>query len=159
MVPITAFEGGGVWVEHEGGQNFRWHQGALVAGRTHSFQDGPLYLQARTLLHETLPWEGDRAIFAAYMPANLDSLKPTDAAFLQSLGFHWQSDRPPVDEGHVGFSSLPSSLPVSQEPALGFGSSGSPVDLVPRFSAPASIQVLVLLLTPARVLTLRVVPV
>eukprot|EP00439_Symbiodinium_sp_Y106_P035156 s6312_g4.t1 len=123
VVPITAFEGGGVWVEHEGGQDFRWH-------RTHSFQDGPLYLQARTLLHETLPWEGDRAIIAAYMPANLDSLRPTDAAFLQSLGFHWQSDRPPVDEGHVGFSSLPSSLPV-----------------------------LVLLLTPARVLTLRVVPV
>ena len=127
VVPITAFEGGGVWVEHEGGQDFRWHQGALVAGRTHSFQDGPLYLQARTLLHETLPWEGDRAIIAAYMPANLDSLKPTDAAFLRSLGFHWQSDRPPVDEGHVGLSSLPSSLPVSQGPALGFSSSGPPV--------------------------------
>ena len=46
VVPITAFEGGGVWVEHEGGQDFRWHQGVLVAGRTHSFQDGPLYLLA-----------------------------------------------------------------------------------------------------------------
>ncbi|CAE7040163.1 unnamed protein product, partial [Symbiodinium sp. CCMP2592] len=62
LVPITAFEGDGVWIEDAASHEFRWHQGTLVAGTAHSFADGPIYLRARDLLHETMPWTGDRAI-------------------------------------------------------------------------------------------------
>ena len=44
LIPITSFEGGGVWIQDTTGQDFRWHQGSLVAGRPHSFADGPIYL-------------------------------------------------------------------------------------------------------------------
>ena len=117
LLPITAFEGGGVWIQDETGQDFRWHQGTLVAGHPHSFTDGPIYLPARDRLHETLPWSGDRAIVAAYTPAGLDALSAADVQFLESLGFCWQSATPPL-EGGPGLPSLP-------EPELSLGSSSS----------------------------------
>ena len=99
LIPITSFEGGGVWIQDTTGQDFRWHQGSLVAGHPHSFADGPIYLPARDRLHETLPWSGDRAIVAAYTPAGLDTLSAADVQFLESLGFCWQPATPPLEGG------------------------------------------------------------
>ena len=99
LIPITSFEGGGVWIQDAAGQDFRWHQGSLVAGHLHSFADGPIYLPARDRLRETLPWSGDRAIVAAYTPAGLDALSAADVQFLESLGFCWQPAPPPLGGG------------------------------------------------------------
>ena len=118
LVPITSFGGGGVWIQDAAGQDFRWHQGSLVAGHPHSFADGPIYLPARDRLHETLPWSGDRAIVAAYTPAGLDALSAADVQFLESLGFCWQPAPPPLGGG-PGLPSLP-------EPEPSLGSSSSP---------------------------------
>ena len=87
VVGISDFTDGGVWIQDPQGTIFRDYQGSLIPGRIHSLQSGPVYLDARSFLHATQPWSGDRLIAIAHTPQQMHLLSLDDSAFLQSLGF------------------------------------------------------------------------
>ena len=87
VVRISDFAEGGLWIQDPKGTVFREYQGSWVPGQVHSLQSGPVYLDARSFLHATEPWDGDRLIAIAYTPQQMHLLSLDDSAFLQSLGF------------------------------------------------------------------------
>ena len=48
--------------------------------------DGPVELPSHCL-HCVLPWTGTRCVLVAFVPASLESLKPTDKNFMSTMGF------------------------------------------------------------------------
>ena len=87
VVRISDFAEGGLWIQDPKGTVFREYHGSWVPGQVHSLQSGPVYLDARSFLHATESWAGDRLIAIAYTPQQMHLLSLDDSAFLQSLGF------------------------------------------------------------------------
>ena len=113
VAPITAFTGGGIWIEDPNATTLVPIQGKEVAGKVHELNEGPVIIPAKTKLHCTMPWVGDRLVLVAYgaTPSNL--VKPSDHLLLKQLHMHL-----PIQ---TGTSAPPlACVPVTTGPMLSF---------------------------------------
>ena len=101
VIPLSTFEGGGVWVEDSSASAVREVHGRPMRGRVADFSLGHLLVPASTSYHQTEPWTGRRVVLIGYCLANEFSTQ--DAATLDSLGFPLLRD--------VGEAALPSPTP------------------------------------------------
>ena len=101
VIPLSVFEGGGVWIEDSSASEAREVHGCPVRGRVADFSLGHILVPASTRYHQTEPWTGRRVVLIGYCLANEFSTQ--DAATLDSLGFPLPRD--------VGEAALPSPTP------------------------------------------------
>ena len=85
IIPITDFEGGGLWIEGHG-TSVRFINDAPVTGCEHSVFPH-LTVPAYAKQHCTLPWKGTRLVAVAFSVDRLSSLNPRDKDVVHSLGF------------------------------------------------------------------------
>ena len=109
VVGISDFTEGGVWIQDSQGTIFR----------DYSLQSGPVYLDARSFLHATQPWSGDRLIAIAYTPQQMHLLSLHDSAFLQSLGFPVLDSFPSGGETTAESGDKFSKGPALHSPSIG----------------------------------------
>ena len=88
VAPFTAFTGGGIWIEDPNATTLVPIQGKEVAGKVHELNERPVIIPAKTKLHCTMPWVGDRLVLVAYgaTPSNL--VKPSDHLHLKRRRLH-----------------------------------------------------------------------
>ena len=91
VIPVTKFEGGGVWVEgvdsnEEDQVEKEVPKKGCVKGKVFSFKDGNPISFRPNLWHEVQPWKGDRVVVLLYTP-RASKLAPGDLQELESLGF------------------------------------------------------------------------
>ena len=85
LIPISDFEGGGIWLEGPG-SDVQILNGTPLTGQNlpvHPCLQFPAYDKH----HCTLPWKGARLVLVAYSVDRLWSLNPRDREVAQSLGF------------------------------------------------------------------------
>ena len=107
VIPLSSFEGGGVWIEDGSHSDVREVHGCPVRGRVADFSLGHILVPASTCYHQTEPWTGRRVVLIGYCLAN--EFSPRDAATLDSLGFPL-----PRDVGEAVLTS-PTSSPAGPE--------------------------------------------
>ncbi|OLP98027.1 Retrovirus-related Pol polyprotein from transposon TNT 1-94 [Symbiodinium microadriaticum] len=91
VIPVTKFEGGGVWVENtdapdENKVMKEVPQKGNVAGDVLSFEDGNPVSFHPNRWHEVQPWKGDRVVILLYTP-RASKLTSEDLQGLEDLGF------------------------------------------------------------------------
>ena len=97
LIPISDFEGGGIWLEGPG-SDVQLLNGTPLTGQNlsvHPFIQFPAYSKH----HCALPWTGTRLVLVAYSVARLCSLNPRDREVVQSTGF-------PLPEQSICFKPL-----------------------------------------------------
>ena len=82
VIPLSAFEGGGVWVGDSSASEVREVHGCPMRGRVADFSLGHILVPASTCYHQTEPWTGRRVVLIGYCLANEFSTQ--DAATLDS---------------------------------------------------------------------------
>ena len=85
VIPLTSFEGGGIWIENQSGATQRVVQGKPLSGNVCDFSLGHVLVPARTCYHQTEPWSGRRVVLVGYCLDNKFSVQ--DAEHLRALGF------------------------------------------------------------------------
>ena len=70
VIPLSQFEGGGVWVEDSSASEVREVHGCPVRGRVADFSLGHILVPASTSYHQTEPWKGRRVVLIGYCLAN-----------------------------------------------------------------------------------------
>ncbi|CAE7216076.1 Cfap91 [Symbiodinium sp. CCMP2592] len=126
LAALTEFQGGGVWIQEEGGGESREvSPGRWVDGKVHELHPGePLFFNPRAW-HETQDYSGDRIVIMTYTP-RLSKLTPEGRRDLEDLGFRvpdWNFSRPaprlqPLimkQEYIIDRDGSLESFPVSQE--------------------------------------------
>ena len=88
LVALTnSFIGGELWLEHDRGTSAMTIKGKMKLGMKVDLTN-PFAFSAKTVLHATVPWVGDRWILAAYSISNVAAnLGPETTWGLISLGF------------------------------------------------------------------------
>ena len=107
VIPLTSFEGGGIWIEDQSGATTRIVHGKPLSGNVCDFSLGHVLVPARTCYHQTEPWSGRRVVLVGYCLDNKFSAQ--DAEHLRSLGFPLPQE---VGQAVVACSSPPEA-PVS----------------------------------------------
>ena len=85
VIPLTSFEGGGIWIEDQSGATQRIVHGKPLSGNVCDFSLGHVLVPARTCYHQTEPWSGRRVVLVGYCLDNKFSAQ--DAEHLRSLVF------------------------------------------------------------------------
>ena len=83
---MTHFDNGQVWVRDEQGTVAYEHKGSAILGRLCDVSAGPVRIDP-SVHHAVMPWQGDRIVRVAYMPAFADRLSIADRSSLSELGF------------------------------------------------------------------------
>ena len=86
IAPLTRFDNGQVWVRDDDGTAGYEHKGSTVLGRLCDVSSGPIRIDP-SVHHAVMPWQGDRVVLVAYMPAFADRLSIADRSSLSELGF------------------------------------------------------------------------
>ena len=86
VLPLCAFEQGGIWVEDDQGHVEVPHNGSVLKGRVLPVHDTVLAFDP-TRKHCTQEWGGSRIICVCFTPSGVERLSVRDYAFLSSLGF------------------------------------------------------------------------
>ena len=66
LFPLTDFQGGGVWTEHDNG-TVQAPDNPALRGEVLSVFPGPCFLDAQKL-HATMPWVGKRVLLVGFTP-------------------------------------------------------------------------------------------
>ncbi|CAE7391205.1 unnamed protein product, partial [Symbiodinium microadriaticum] len=66
LYPLTAFSGGGVWVESPDGVTTYMHDGKARTGHVLPVSEGLCFLDAPNPQHVTLEWQGERSLLVGY---------------------------------------------------------------------------------------------
>ncbi|CAE7781121.1 kptA, partial [Symbiodinium sp. CCMP2592] len=106
IVPISSFQGGGVWYQAEDGDVVCPHDSRLK-GKILPVDKGPQWLAATRDKHCTLSWSGRRCVLVGYNTRFADHLKAHEICALKDLGF---SLSPAVSTGEP--MQIPPSLQV-----------------------------------------------
>ena len=106
IIPLTDFNGGGVWYESHDGQ-LPCPQDPQLKGDLLNVASGPQWLPAAKSKHCTLPWTGRRCVLVAFTPRFLCKLSAKDVCCLRDRGFQLKK---PVQTGQSAFSHMPSRL-------------------------------------------------
>ncbi|CAE7811948.1 unnamed protein product [Symbiodinium sp. CCMP2592] len=91
VIPVTSFQGGGIWIADGCGPHTRSIKGDIVKGSILSLET-PVTFDAFKYPHETESWVGDRLVCVAFTAASLEKISTESARTLLNLGF-----RPPPD--------------------------------------------------------------
>ena len=86
IAALSAFKGGGIWMEDPQGDVAMDFKGREVLGVRVPVDRGGFRFDGRRL-HATLPWSGRRDVVVAYMARGPDLLEPADKVFLRQVGF------------------------------------------------------------------------
>ena len=89
VLPLTRFEGGGIWLQDASGcvaspednQTF----GVVVVA---DIASGPCAIDARNRKHTVMPWTGARVVLVGFSVSAFSKLSSSDAEALASLGFN-----------------------------------------------------------------------
>ena len=83
LIPCSTFEGGGIWLQNEGGSVQLEPAGPLgsIMDVTSPIRFSPLQQ------HATMPWHGDRLVLVAFHVRHLDNLPVEDLVDLTDCGF------------------------------------------------------------------------
>ena len=94
ITPLTAFQGGCLWVEGEGSE-VREFQGHDVIGGPVPWNGPCLLLSASENAHCVLPWQGRRLVLVGFTVRFVEKLKPPAKAELRLLGFPLEASPSP----------------------------------------------------------------
>ena len=93
MSLTQTYNGGELWLAHEQGDSTRIHRGVAHRGIKIDVTT-PFQFSARSILHATCPWQGDRVVMSAFSTSGSATNLRSDHHFrLSGLGF-----RPPTEE-------------------------------------------------------------
>ena len=84
LFPLTEFQGGGVWIEHDNG-DVQAPDNSTSRGTVMSVFPGPCFLDAQKS-HATMPWTGRRVLLVGFTPKGAWE-EGTRAQTLLDLGF------------------------------------------------------------------------
>ena len=87
VAPLSAFTGGQLWQEQEGGVVWEDTPAGARPGTLLEVCQGPITFEAWRVYHATRPWEGRRVVLVAYVTDKTDTLESHDIERLLSLGF------------------------------------------------------------------------
>ena len=87
IVALSDFKGGEVWIESEDGDSIQVVGGKQMRGTLVPITDEPVFIEAHSHLHFTMPWRGRRVVLIAFSVAGLEELTPQDYDSLISHGF------------------------------------------------------------------------
>ncbi|CAE7836634.1 unnamed protein product [Symbiodinium sp. CCMP2592] len=87
VLALSAFAGGGIWVQCPRGAVCRRVAGVNTPGKVLSLDKGPVQLDAASSLHSTEPWQGDRVILSCYTLKGYDLLTSDQCNSLLQLSF------------------------------------------------------------------------
>ena len=87
VVGLSAFTGGAIWVQSETGADSLQVNGQNLLGRIADLSLGPQIIEAKSSIHATLPWQGDRLVLIAFSGGAAHLLPARDYQLLLSLGF------------------------------------------------------------------------
>ncbi|CAE7353254.1 unnamed protein product, partial [Symbiodinium sp. CCMP2456] len=87
VAPLSAFTGGQIWQEQEGGDAWEDTPDGARPGTLLEVCHGPITFEAWRVYHATRPWSGRRVVLVAYVTDKTDTLDPPDIERLLSLGF------------------------------------------------------------------------
>ena len=107
VVGLSAFKGGAIWVQSEANTHRLQVHGETLLGDLADLAEGPQVIKAKSAIHATLPWQGDRLVLIAFSGGDANLLPARDYQFLLTLGF-----RPSVSSG----TSAPPCLPLYPVP-------------------------------------------
>ena len=103
VIPITSFEGGGIWYEASSG-TAPCPLDPSRHGHVLDVASGPQWLPAANAKHCTLPWSGRRCVVVAFTPRFLEKLDPKDVCRLHDSGFVLQK---PVQTAELSEDEVP----------------------------------------------------
>ena len=92
LIGVSTFNNGELWVESPDGKVEMTLKDKVICGNLYPVCDTKVFFDARNTWHATMPWHGDRLVLAAYNPAFMDNLQPTQLEQLRQLGFQLSSD-------------------------------------------------------------------
>ena len=75
VVGLSAFTGGAIWVQSETGADRLMVNGQSLLGRVADLHLGPQVIEARSAIHATLPWQGDRLVLIAFSGGDANLLR------------------------------------------------------------------------------------
>ena len=92
LIGVSTFNNGELWVESPDGNVEMTLKDKVICGNLYPVCDTKVFFDARNTWHATMPWHGDRLVLAAYNPAFMNNLQPTQLEQLRHLGFQLSSD-------------------------------------------------------------------
>ena len=106
IISLGNFVGGGIWVEDQDGSSPCPGE-PLRLGKVLSFRDGIIRLRAKSLLHATMPWKGDRKVMVLYSAKHPSQVDDDVCEQLRILGF-------PIDACDHQLPALAAEAPEGQ---------------------------------------------
>ena len=67
-----------MWIESEDGDSIQVVGGKQMRGTLVPITDEPVFIEAHSHLHFTMPWRGRRIVLIAFSVAGLEELTPQD---------------------------------------------------------------------------------
>ncbi|OLP75775.1 hypothetical protein AK812_SmicGene44377 [Symbiodinium microadriaticum] len=83
LYPLTAFSGGGVWVESPDGVTTYMHDGKARTGHVLPVSEGLCFLDAPNPQHVTLEWQGERSLLVGYSATGAADMPADTRAYLE----------------------------------------------------------------------------
>ena len=125
LIGVSTFNNGELWVESPDGNVEMTLKDKVICGNLYPVCDTKVFFDARNTWHATMPWHGDRLVLAAYTPAFMNNLQPTQLEQLRHLGFQLSSDAAsasassplPTGLGGSGGASASADQGVQGDPA------------------------------------------
>ena len=101
IVSLGGFTGGGVWIEESGGSTPCPDDPSRL-GRVLNFRNGTIRLRAKSIVHSTMPWKGNRTVLILFSAKHPSDISSDLCLELRNLGF-------PIDL--CGVSALAAEAP------------------------------------------------
>ena len=101
IVSLGGFTGGGIWIQESGGSTPCPDDPSLL-GRVLNFRNGTIRLRAKTTVHSTMPWKGNRTVLVLFSAKHPSDISSDLCSELRDLGF-------PIDL--CGISALAAEAP------------------------------------------------
>ena len=111
VLPLTRFQGGGIWISSPGGKVPLQHRGATLHGEVLPVSQRVVAFDPHRL-HSTQPWKGNRTVLIGYTVRGCERLSQEQRETALGLGFVL----PPLGLPEPSGPSSPDSLPVALEP-------------------------------------------
>ena len=111
VLPLCAFEQGGIWVEDDQGHVEVPRNGSVLRGRVLPVHDTVLAFDP-TRKHCTQEWGGSRIICVCFTPSGVERLCERDYAFLSSLGFPMPTSGSSLCASEVSQAALTPEAPT-----------------------------------------------
>ncbi|CAE7362158.1 FCPC, partial [Symbiodinium sp. CCMP2456] len=122
IAALSDFRGGEVWIESDSGESIQVIGGKQMHGTIVPITAEPVFIEAHSHIHFTMPWRGRRIVLIAFSVSGIEELNPQDYDSLINHGFSVEAPPAAVE---------PMCLdPVleDEEPAMPAGDSSTPFD-------------------------------